>query len=608
MQRLISELHRRKVLRVAGFYLGLGWGLVQVAGWLKGALNLPMSFDSIVFAALAIGFVPVLIVTWMFEITIDGIKRTPPLADGVSSKPETVDWVLAVVLLALLGMTAIQSVMQSGEIAEGRKSAVDTATTTASQMKAIAVLPFGNTSPPDEAFAVGLTDEIRRRLDRTLSGKVVVRSRRSSDAYKDTKRSVREIASALLVTHILEGSLRREGGLVRIDASLIDATRDAQIKPYSYELKLDRIFAVQDQIATDIAGDLGVEFDYASAPRSAPTRNMRAYRLFLEARGLFLSREKGSLDVAIEKFKRAVSLDSNFAEAHAGLASSYFSKASRMNSGYQKYLALASPSAETARLLKPDLAQAYAVSGSLGRVRLKWEEAFTNGKKSVELPDTDDNARLWYGLTQFYAGYLDQARGTLEEVQKNDPTYTFVSLWLARVAFARGDDDAGAAMAEKLIGSTADYRGFGYWYLAYLAQRRGDANEAEKNYRAAVEVWGTGKSVAGHVIKALHSPEAHAETLAALWAEAARDPEFAPETEFLLIGEEAAFVEALKMRLARNDTDGFSYFLSFLWRAPGVKTESFRELVRSAGLVDYWRKHGWPDKCRPSGGEEFICE
>lgn len=609
MRRLISELIRRKVLRVAGVYLGVGWALIQVAGWLKGALSLPANFDNIVFAILAIGFVPVVIVTWMFDITIDGIKRTQPMTDATHHAPTAPDWVLTFVLAAVLAVTAAQSLWPRGAVPEAQEQAeTKTITPPAVIVKAIAVLPFENMSPEkkDEFLVGGLTDEIRDLLGKQRVIRVI--SRQSSSAFKNRTVSVSEIAKQLAVTHILEGSVKREGDLFRIAAQLIDVATDSQIWQEDYETKLDRFFAIQDRIGIAIANALKIEFAYAAGERTAPTLNMQAYRLFLEAGERFRSREKGGIEEAIDKFKQAIALDPNYAEAHAGLASTYFSKASRLNVGYRQYWDLAEASAEKARGLKPVLGQPYAVLGALARGRLKWEEAFANGAKAVELDPYDSNARLWLGLTQFFAGQLGDAKRTLEEAQKNDPLYTFIRLWLARVAFARNDDVTGVALSDKLIESGADYRGFGYWYLAYLAQRRGDADDAEKNYRSAVTVWKTGESIVDRVVKALHGSEPRADTVAALIAEAARDQDFAPELELLLIGQDAAFIDALKTRLARGDTDGFKYFLSFLWRAPSAGGESFRELVRSAGLVDYWRKNGWPDKCRATEGDAFICE
>jgi TolB-like protein/Tfp pilus assembly protein PilF len=473
--------------------------------------------------------------------------------------------------------------------------------------KAIVVLPFDNRSPEkkDEALVEGLTDEIRELLGKQRAVRVI--SRMSSVAFKHRNVSVGEIAQQLSVSHVLDGSVERDGDLFRIAAELIDVTTDSQVWHEAYEAKLDRFFTIQDRIGAAIANALDIEFAFAAGPH-ARTSDAQAYRLFLEAVARFRSREKGSIDDAINMFKRAIERDANYAEAHAGLASTYFSKASRLNVGYQKYWDLAEASALKARTLKPELGQAHAVLGALARGRFKWEEAFASGQKAVELDPSDSNARLWLGLTQFFAGQLDDAKRTLEEAQKSDPLYTFIRLWRARVAFARGDDKEGVELSDKLIESGADYRGFGYWYLAYLAQRRNAADEAEKNYRSAVAVWKTGESIADRLVKALHGAEPAAETVAALKAEAERDPDFAPELEYLLIGQEAALMEALKARLARGDSDGFNYFLSFLWRKPSAGSDAFRELVRDAGLVAYWRKHGWPDKCRATAGDDFICD
>lgn len=613
MRWLISELVRRGVLRVAGVYLGVSWALIQVAGWMKGALQLPANFDNIVFAVLAIGFVPTMIVTWVFDITVDGIRRTRPPPEGVHHAPTAPDWALAAVLAGVLAVSLAQTFwprpLPPPQEAKGATPPTVTAVApAATTTKLIAVLPFDNLSPEvkDGVLVDGLTDEIRGLLGKRRS--ITVISRQTAEWIKAQKLPVFQIGKLFGVTHVLEGNVKRDGDLYRIAAEMIDVATDTPLWRESYDAKLDRFFAIQDRIGAAIASALNVEFDVAAAERAAPTSDTDAYRLFLNAGNRFRSREKNSVDEAIDMYQQAVGRDPDYAEAYAGLAAAYFTKGSRLNTGYQKIWGQAQTAAEKARKLKPDLAQPYAVLGALARQRLDWEEAFTNGLRSVDLNRSDPNARLWLGLTQFFAGHLEEAHATLAAARRLEPVYGHIHLWQARLAFARGDDEAGIALSNKLIESGADYRGFGYWYLAYIEAQRGHADLAEKNYRAAVAVWKTGEAIADHVVKALQKKEPAVETVAALLAEAARDPDFAPEQELLLIGQEAAFIDALKARLARGDTDGFNYYLNFLWRSPGAGGEAFRDLVRSAKLVDFWRKDGWPDKCRAAEGDDFICE
>jgi adenylate cyclase len=186
----------------------------------------------------------------------------------------------------------------------------------------IAVLPFTNISPDptDEYFADGLTEELITVLSQLRELRVI--SRTSVMLYKATPKSASQIGAELGVVSILEGSVRKAGSRLRVTAQLIDARSDRHLWAKTYDRELDDVFAVQAEIAKQVAEALEVELRPAEESRleSRPTVRPDSYLAYLKGRTLFHSFSKESLEAAKEQFELAISLDSQNAAAHAGLA------------------------------------------------------------------------------------------------------------------------------------------------------------------------------------------------------------------------------------------------------------------------------------------------
>jgi TolB-like protein len=155
--------------------------------------------------------------------------------------------------------------------------------------KSIAVLPFANLSPDkeNEYFADGLTEELLNLLAKIGDLKVI--SRTSSFAFKGKGTPLPEIAKQLGVRHILEGSVRAQGDELRVTAQLIDVSTDTHLWTETYDRKIENVFALQDEIARDIASALNIEMTVTTAGADAPTQNLVANR-FARARRRRLSR------------------------------------------------------------------------------------------------------------------------------------------------------------------------------------------------------------------------------------------------------------------------------------------------------------------------------
>src|SRR5262249_3262696 len=191
--------------------------------------------------------------------------------------------------------------------------------------KSIAVLPFENLSE-DKAnayFAEGMQDEILARLSKIADLKVI--SRTSTEKYKSAPDNLREIAKQLGVGNVLEGSVQKSGGSVRVNVQLINALNDAHLWGDIYERKLTDIFAVESDIAKTIADKLQVKLTGAEKEMIAaqPTSDLTAYELYLKGRSLWGKRSGDNIPKAIAFYEQAIARDPNYALGYAGLAEAY---------------------------------------------------------------------------------------------------------------------------------------------------------------------------------------------------------------------------------------------------------------------------------------------
>jgi TolB-like protein/class 3 adenylate cyclase len=248
---------------------------------------------------------------------------------------------------------------------------VQTAAAAGGQENAIAVLYFNNMSgdPAQEYFSDGITEEIITRLSMIKGLKV--KSRTSVLQYKGKSKSIRQIAKELGVKHILEGSVRKQGAQLRVSAQLVDATRDEHIWADTYDRELKDVFAVQSDIARNIASRFQITLSDDTRKRlEAPlTANTEAYDLFLRARSLIFvnyglgGRADNRLE-GMELLRRALALDPSFADAYA-LLSVACSMMSRDAADPQRWIDSAGLLATSAVEYAPDKPEGYAAMATL---------------------------------------------------------------------------------------------------------------------------------------------------------------------------------------------------------------------------------------------------
>jgi TolB-like protein len=362
-RNFFSELKRRNVVRMAGLYLVGAWLLTQVTSTVLPMFGAPDWLPRSVVILLAIGFVPVLIFSWVFELTPAGLKRDQDVAPEQSITPETarrMDRMIIVVLLIALGYFTVDKFL----LAPRRAAAPGELSSTAIS-KSIAVLPFENLSSDKENayFADGIQDEILTRLSKIATLKVI--SRTSTQKYKSAPDNLREVGQQLGVANLLEGSVQKIGNAAHINVQLIRVATDEHLWAESYNRKLDDIFAVEGEVAGAIAEALNAKLTGAEKAVLAqkPTNNPAAYDAYLQGEAQYWhSGSQDEQEAAVRSFEEATRLDPQFAEAWAALSRSHSVIFFHSDASATRRAAAEHALAEATRL-RPDLAETQLARG-----------------------------------------------------------------------------------------------------------------------------------------------------------------------------------------------------------------------------------------------------
>ena len=335
-----EELKRRNVFRVGIAYAISGWVLLQVVDLVLDNVTAPAWVMHVFMLAVGVGFVAALIIAWAYELTPEGIKRAADVDRNQSVVHHTakkLDFITLGAVVVLIFLLLANRFMPANneepvtplpadtteQISESTTAELPVAEALA---RGVAVLPFANLSedPNNAFFAGGVHEDILTNLSRITDLRVI--SRTSMLKIAERGLDIREIGRQLGVSHVLEGSVRREGDQVRVTVQLIDASNDNHLWADNYDRQLDDIFAIQSEIAQKIAAQLETELSPELAKRlaEAPTQNTRAYDLYLRAR------ELNRTWLGAEGFKQmrplleqAAALDPSFLEAQVLLAYTY---------------------------------------------------------------------------------------------------------------------------------------------------------------------------------------------------------------------------------------------------------------------------------------------
>ena len=403
---LLTELKRRNVVRAAVLYAVGSWLILQVVDVSDGVLGLPEWTMRLVAFLLAVGFPLAVIFSWVYEITPEGIKRESKLDRSTLDNGETtrrLDLVVIALLIIAIGLFAWQQ--YRGQSTEPLPSTAQSSVGGTMAIDSIAVLPFEDFSPDRDQghLAEGIADTLLHMLSQ-LEG-LRVAARPSSFSYRDKNLDIATIGSELGVGAILEGSVQRSRDTLRVIAQLIRVSDQSHLWSKTFDRPDDDIFAIQDEIARDVAATLRPDLVASTDPASGRT-SVEAYEQYLRGSQLWQRRNAEDIEAAIDAFRATISLDPNFAPGHAGLAraflfSSYYGVRER-----EDVEALVETEVERALQLDPSLADAYATLGLLRRDQNRIAKSIELLEKAVELNPNDSLAMTWLGVSLAAPIYL----------------------------------------------------------------------------------------------------------------------------------------------------------------------------------------------------------
>ena len=616
-----QELKRRRVFRALVTYAIAAFAILQVIEPVMHGLALPEWLLKAVVIGVGLGLPITLLLAWAYDINPHGIERTPSPA-GASVKPSARAY-RALVLGGVGLLLSSPAVLYY--LVRGERSTAVVFSAGDPPAQSVAVLPFVNMSddPGNDYFSDGLSEEILNALAGIPGLRVPART--SSFAFKGQAQDVAKIGASLRVANILEGSVRKAGDKVRITAQLVGSSDGYHLWSRTYERSISDVFAIEDEISADIAAALKLKLlpaNRVAAAQAGAVTDPQAYEAYLLGRHALSQRNRSSMESAIASFRKATSLDPNFAPAYADIAIATL-LLGRSDTTYgdlpmSAAIARARPALDKALALAADHVEVLAAAGLAQSFVGHYQRALEFYDRSLAINPSNGEVRNWRGMALEALGRYDQTLAAAAEAVKVDPLSKIALYNYAPTLQAFGRTSEIPEVVDRL---RALDEGWGEWALGTLAHGRGDRPESVRHYLKAVQL-GRDKTTgsladifaqlglreealraggAGNV-KVLSALGDRADALQAARSATEKEPDL-PETKARLfwalyssgrIGEAAALGTRLWER--SEDAAGLSSELLLMMadaaRAVAKKDEATRYRNRAEGMIELARRSG----------------
>jgi TolB-like protein len=598
MAEFFAELKRRHIYRVGAAYLLVAWTFAQFVDMLSQVFELPPWIARPAVILLAIGFPVALIAAWIIEA-----KPQQAIGSAVRTKNAVVDWALFGALAVVIVLIGYQQLTRPAP----RNQAASISTGVS-----IAVLPLANLSgdASQEFFSDGLTEEITATLAKLPDLRVVGRT--SAFQFKGQSQDLRAIGQALSATHLLEGSVRKDGDRLRITTQLIKADDGTHVWAENYDRQLTDIFAIQEDIARAIAGALRMPLGLAPGQTLVASRpkDEQTYELFLRGRAAIRARNR--TEEAVSLLEQAVARDPSFAPAWRYLAAARNQEnivRGIRGIDLKTYPESRETLARRVISLAPDSADGYAMLADLAAEEGQKLEAVQLREQALQRDPNDPEIMNTYANSLWELGYLKEALQVRERQHELEPLVPVYNFLRAETLAANGMFDQAV---RDWIAARPNPTAGGIRLLAPIYARQGRFDDA-------IDVLVSSPQAAGLLGKAQESLLPQAQIDAAVQVLRAAASGTAPPAELPDFVDELAFIDVyttVDRVLYRYEREampgpGLGTALRYVWwPVPSSmrKTERFKTLMRDAGFVDIWRMRGWPDLCRPIGANDFECE
>ena len=444
----LGELNRRKVLRTVGAYAVAVFVLLQLMDAAVEPLLLPAWLPTVVVVVAILGFPLVFILAWFFDIGPDGISRTEP-AGLLSRGQGTI--LFSAMFLAMMGLASGFYGFYSEKFDSQFQAVQDEQRTFAAPENSIAVLPFADLSEQgDQGYlADGVSEEILNLLAQVNGLNVAART--SSFAFRETKDDIREIGRLLNVRTVLEGSVRTSGDRIRLTAQLINVEDGFHIWSKYYDSEMTDIFAIQDEVASQIATALVDSFEGLDISSQSQTDSLAASQAYRTGRLHWWRRTPEELQRAIELFANALESDAQFAPAYAAMADTWLLLSQYGNITTVKATEKAQAMIEKALALDPESAEAFAALG-LARWQIGQMDAAESAlRHAVDLNEEYIPAQLWLAGVLGQLGRYPEESLVLEKAMVRDPLNELLLVNYSGNLSVRGDWERGRDMLSELL-------------------------------------------------------------------------------------------------------------------------------------------------------------
>jgi len=428
--RVFDELKRRNMFRVAGVYALVAGSMIQLFPPLVDAFDLPKWSTTFVFLMLAIAFPIIMLVTWAFELTPEGLRRTGELDHHrhvAATQAHYSDYAILIGIVALCAYIGYSIQQRGAETVQSGMPVIGT----------VAVLPFANLSvePEQEGVSRAITSDIRNRLARVQGLKVIAGPASAKPAEEE---DLRQIGKKLDAPVVLDGSVQRSGTRLRVMAQLIDTDRGVQLWSKTFNREMADMLAVQDDLSQSIVDDVRkVIVPATTAEADKDGAAIQARKLMDAGQGKLAQRTGGALSAAITSFEQSITRNPTSAPAYAALAEALLLQ----GRGWETYgevplpdaVAKARPFVAKALALDPTLAEAQAAGGLIDLAAGDTEAAIAKLKKALDRKPGLAKARLWLHHAYASSGRLSDGITQLTRAHEQDPDSLAIGLNMSRL-------------------------------------------------------------------------------------------------------------------------------------------------------------------------------
>ncbi len=488
----IEKLRKRKIVQTSAAFLAGGWLVYEIVHWiLVDQLKFDEKWRHIAILGILGAFlctvvwrwfrnaetqpgrvrIEVLLVPWIALLTLAVNLLIILEIAGIRAKA----WPL---LLAALGLgiawTVFKALQWASRSQDGQKEDVREFIPSPEKRheKSIVVLPFKNISPDrdQEYFSDGITDEVIADLSRVRALRVISRS--SAMTYKDSTKTVPEIAKALNVRYVLEGSVRKSGNNLRITAQLIEAGRDDHLWSEKFVGDLADVFDIQEKVSRAIVTALKQELapDEERTITDRPIQNLRAYESYLMARKDMVQCSEESMKRALQSLTHALEIHGESPLLYSAMGLVY---AQLYNSGFQtneETLKKAEHLLRKIVALEPESSHRYHLMGTIERSRGDPQKAVRSLKRAVDIdPNDPDTLGCLGSLLSLCMGHPELGKTFIKRLIEIDPLVAW-NYYVASVYYlAKGKMDRALSMIRRAVMMSPDDYNFRFWESWYLA-------------------------------------------------------------------------------------------------------------------------------------------